>query len=175
MPERQILFRTFGRIFTGLSDTSKAFLIILITGGWLHACLRAMVWLVRIPSGGGKATRGRPPHYAHRWVLANVCACGRVWWWWQACWARHGAACSFTMALPAPVQWCLPLYSGAACPIICVTVVCSVFPVQWLRLPLPATCHRHPAGVPLGGGVDRHAAHPVGALRHGGRGEWGRG
>ena len=110
MPERQILFRTFGRIFTGLSDTSKAFLIILITGGWLHACLRAMVWLVRIPSGGGKATRGRPPHYAHRWVLANVCACGRVWWWWQACWARHGAACSFTMALPAPVQWCLPGY-----------------------------------------------------------------
>ncbi|KAI7845727.1 hypothetical protein COHA_000643 [Chlorella ohadii] len=31
VPERQILFRTFGRIFTGLSDTSKAFLIILIT------------------------------------------------------------------------------------------------------------------------------------------------
>lgn len=32
VPQRQILFRTFGRIFTGLSDTSKAFLIILITG-----------------------------------------------------------------------------------------------------------------------------------------------
>ncbi|PRW20451.1 Chloroplast envelope membrane [Chlorella sorokiniana] len=31
VPERQILFRTVGRIFTGLSDTSKAFLIILIT------------------------------------------------------------------------------------------------------------------------------------------------
>lgn len=34
VPERQILFRTIGRVFTGLSDTAKAFLIILITG-WL--------------------------------------------------------------------------------------------------------------------------------------------
>ncbi len=31
--QRQILFRTIGRVFTGLSDTAKAFLIILITGG----------------------------------------------------------------------------------------------------------------------------------------------
>lgn len=31
VPERQILFRTIGRVFTGLSDTAKAFLIILIT------------------------------------------------------------------------------------------------------------------------------------------------
>ncbi|KAL4852856.1 Chloroplast envelope membrane protein [Chlorella vulgaris] len=31
VPQRQILFRTFGRVFTGLSDTAKAFLIILIT------------------------------------------------------------------------------------------------------------------------------------------------
>ena len=30
-PQRQILFRTVGRFFTGLSDTAKAFLIILIT------------------------------------------------------------------------------------------------------------------------------------------------
>ena len=37
MPQRQILFRTIGRVFTGLSDTSKAFLIILITGGWQPA------------------------------------------------------------------------------------------------------------------------------------------
>ncbi|PSC69171.1 Chloroplast envelope membrane [Micractinium conductrix] len=31
LPQRQILFRTIGRVFTGLSDTAKAFLIILIT------------------------------------------------------------------------------------------------------------------------------------------------
>ena len=36
VPQRQILFRTIGRVFTGLSDTAKAFLIILTTGepGW---------------------------------------------------------------------------------------------------------------------------------------------
>jgi hypothetical protein len=32
VPQRQILFRTIGRVFTGLSDTAKAFLIILTTG-----------------------------------------------------------------------------------------------------------------------------------------------
>lgn len=31
VPQRQILFRTIGRVFTGLSDTAKAFLIILTT------------------------------------------------------------------------------------------------------------------------------------------------
>ena len=38
LPQRQILFRTIGRVFTGLSDTAKAFLIILITGGWVRGC-----------------------------------------------------------------------------------------------------------------------------------------
>lgn len=45
VPQRQILFRTFGRIFTGLSDTSKAFLIILITGA-LGLLVRAVNLLV---------------------------------------------------------------------------------------------------------------------------------
>lgn len=39
VPQRQILFRTIGRVFTGLSDTAKAFLIILTTGA--PACREA--------------------------------------------------------------------------------------------------------------------------------------
>ena len=56
MPERQILFRTFGRIFTGLSDTSKAFLIILITGGLVCCTSDGLVqhkWFASSTPGGG--------------------------------------------------------------------------------------------------------------------------
>lgn len=45
-PQRQILFRTIGRIFTGLSDTAKAFLIILTTGARAlpARCQRSCRW-----------------------------------------------------------------------------------------------------------------------------------
>lgn len=61
VPQRQILFRTIGRVFTGLSDTSKAFLIILITGRWADGCSGCRLGVLLAAGVAGAPSAPWPP------------------------------------------------------------------------------------------------------------------